>query len=211
VLIAPATTIATDPSGLLFSVDGLAPETAPQSPLLPPGTHLIGVPSPQAGPPGIQYAFNGWSDSGAETHSIDVTGTATTYTASFKTQYQLTASALPSGSGGAVSPTTGSFFDSGSNVTLTATGAAPYAFSYWSGAASGNSNPTSITMSAPQSVTAVFVNCAITGDRIPSVADAQLIIHEALGTAPTSNDLNNDGIVNVADVQKLINAVMGVY
>jgi sugar lactone lactonase YvrE len=211
VLIAPATTIATDPSGLLFSADGLNPETAPQVELLPPGPHLIGVPSPQAGPPGVQYAFTGWSDSGPQTHSIEVTGTASTYTASFKTQYQVTASALPSSSAGAVSPATGSFFDSGSSVTLTAVGAAPYTFSYWSGAASGNSNPTSIAMSAPRSVTAIFVNCAITGDGIPGVADVQLIVNEALGNALPNNDLNNDGIVNVADVQKLIDAVMGLY
>jgi hypothetical protein len=65
VLTAPATAIRTNPSGLLFSMDALRPETAPQSVLLSPGPHLIGVPSPQAGLPGSQYAFNGWSDSGA--------------------------------------------------------------------------------------------------------------------------------------------------
>jgi hypothetical protein len=42
-------------------------------------------------------------------------------------------------------------------------------------------------------------------------ADVQLIVNEGLGNAPPNHDLNNDGFVNVADVQKLINAAMGVY
>ena len=42
-------------------------------------------------------------------------------------------------------------------------------------------------------------------------ADVQLSVNEALGNAPANSDLYNDGIVNVADVQKLIDAVMGLY
>ena len=177
---------------------------------LAPGPHLLAAPSPQAGAPGSQFAFAGWSDSGAETHSIDVTGTAETYIASFTTQYQLTTATVPSG-GGAVTPASGSFYNAGSTVNLTATGAAPYTFSYWSGAASGNTNSTSITMSAAESVTANFVSCAITGDRTASVADVQLIINEALGAARAVNDMNHDGVINVADVEILIDAALGWY
>lgn len=41
------------------------------------------------------------------------------------------------------------------------------------------------------------------------VLDVQQIINEALGLAPASNDLNGDGVVNVADVQIVIGAAMG--
>jgi hypothetical protein len=36
----------------------------------------------------------------------------------------------------------------------------------------------------------------------------QFIVNEALGIVPANNDLNNDGVVNIADVQKVIDAAM---
>ena len=51
--------------------------------------------------------------------------------------------------------------------------------------------------------------CDINGDGTTNVADAQLIINEALGVVPAFHDLNGDGAVNVADVQKVINAALG--
>ena len=37
----------------------------------------------------------------------------------------------------------------------------------------------------------------------------QLIVNQALGTVAGVDDLNHDGVVNVVDVQKLVNAVLG--
>jgi hypothetical protein len=108
-----------------------------------------------------------------------------------------------------VSLASGSFFNAGSNVSVTAKGNAPYTFSYWSGAASGNANPVSIGMSAPQPVTANFISCDVNNDKRVDVADVQQIINEALGAQQATNDLNGDGVVNVIDVAKLIDAVMG--
>jgi hypothetical protein len=51
--------------------------------------------------------------------------------------------------------------------------------------------------------------CAVTQDQTTSVADVQLIVNEALGTAPAINDLSSDGVVNVVDVQIAINAALG--
>jgi hypothetical protein len=118
------------------------------------------MPSPLTGTPGTLYTFTGWSDSGAETHSIDVTGTAATYTARFLTQYELTLGAAPA-SFGSVSPASGGLINAGSSLTVTAEGIAPYTFSYWSGTISGDSNPISVTMSSTQSVTANFVSADI--------------------------------------------------
>jgi sugar lactone lactonase YvrE len=51
--------------------------------------------------------------------------------------------------------------------------------------------------------------CDMNGDGSLNVADVQLIINEALGTAPAKNDVNRDGVVNIADVQIVINAALG--
>jgi hypothetical protein len=67
-------------------------------------------------------------------------------------------------------------------------------------------------MNGPESVTGSFVlpvlTCEPTGDQAASVADAQLVLHEALGAAAPIHDLTGNGVVNVADVQIEINAVL---
>jgi hypothetical protein len=171
------------------------------------------VEATQAGPPGTQYAFSGWSDGGAASHSIPVTtGSAATYIASFVAQYQLTGTVSPSGAG-TLSAASGTYYDSGAQVTLTATAKAPFAFSSWSGGAGGSVNSTSVIMNTAQSVTANFVNttmaCNITGDTMTSAADVQTMVNEALGILYPHNDLNGDGIVNVADMQIVIESVLG--
>ena len=161
----PATTqitITTSPANLLVSVDG-GPSTA--APLVETwnqnSTHTIATTSPQSGGTGIQYAFSSWSDSGAISHTITVPSIATTYTASFTTQYQLT-TAVGSGSG-TVMPTSGNYYPSGTVVPLTATANPGYSFSNWTGnVANSTSATTSITMTAPQSATANF-SVIITG------------------------------------------------
>ncbi len=154
-------TIQTNPSGLQFTVDGGAAQTAPQTISLAPGTHTIAVVTTQAGAAGTQYVLASWSDGGAASHSITVTGSAATYTASFTTQYQLTTAASPA-AGGAVTPATGTYYNSGTGVNLTATAATSYQFSSWTGSvANANSTSTTVTMSAPETVTANFT--ALTG------------------------------------------------
>jgi hypothetical protein len=37
----------------------------------------------------------------------------------------------------------------------------------------------------------------------------QLIVNEALGVAAAQHDMNRDGVVNVADVQKVADAAIG--
>ena len=52
--------------------------------------------------------------------------------------------------------------------------------------------------------------CAVTGDQLTSVLDVQRMINEALGVvAPPLNDLNSDGVVNVADIEIVINSALG--
>lgn len=209
-VVGPAITVQTVPSGLQFSIDNAAPQIAPQTINLAPGMHTIAVASTQTAP-GTEYLFSSWSDSGMASRTITVGTSAATYTASFQTQYQLTTASYPQ-AGGSVTPASGTYYNAGANVTLTATPNSPLVFTGWSGGAASTSNPLQITVNAPVSVTATFdvpgPTCTMTGDGTPSVADVQFIVNEALGIVPANNDLNGDGVVNVADVQKVIVGVL---
>jgi hypothetical protein len=100
--------------------------------------------------------FTGWSDSGAASHSITVDSSSpVSYTATFKTQYQLTTATSPA-AGGTVTPASGTFYDAGSVVGLQAASNAGYQFANFSGALTGNTNPQDLTMSGPTYVVANF-------------------------------------------------------
>ncbi len=77
--------------------------------------------------------------------------------------HSLTTSVSPGGTGSvSTSPSSncvGGEYAPGTTVNLTGNPATGYAFSFWSGAASGSANSTNITMSANRSVTANFAFC----------------------------------------------------
>lgn len=56
---------------------------------------------------------------------------------------------------------------------------------------------------------AVFSPCDFQQDGSINVSDVQRIINEALGVSALAHDLNGDGVVNIADVQIEINAALG--
>jgi hypothetical protein len=101
--------------------------------------------------------FSSWSDGGAISHSVVAPSTATTYTAAFNTQYRLTTHVSPVGDG-TVSPSSPAFYNAGTVVPLTATPNPGATFSQWMGnVTNSTSASTTITMSAPESVTAEFI------------------------------------------------------
>jgi hypothetical protein len=53
-----------------------------------------------------------------------------------------------------------------------------------------------------------MLTCAVTGDGVPSVADVQAMINQALGIALPLYDMNYDGAVNIVDVQIVIGAAL---
>ena len=88
----------------------------------------------------------------------------TTVTGTYGMQFQLSLATNPAavGTGNITGASTGDWFNSGAVVSLGATtpvlfngGNSRYVFTSWSGA-SGSSNPVSVTMSAPRSVTANY-------------------------------------------------------
>jgi hypothetical protein len=200
-------TITTSPANLLVSVDGGSFVSAPLVETWNPGSsHTIATTSPQSGGTGIQYVYGSWSDGGAISHGITVPSTATTYTASFATQYQLTTAANPS-IGGTVTPTSGNYYTSGTVVPLMATANAGYSFTNWTGnVASSTSASTTITMTAPQSVTANFSLIIVAAGTSTSVSSNN---NPSYTTPPgnsvtftatvTSNTTVNEGTVTFSD------------
>ena len=76
------------------------------------------------------------------------------------TTYRLNVTVSPSGSG-SVSPPGGEY-ESGVQVTLTASPGGDYSFDYWSGSVSGTTSSITVTMDSDKSVTAHFTTAAQT-------------------------------------------------
>jgi uncharacterized repeat protein (TIGR01451 family) len=55
----------------------------------------------------------------------------------------------------------------------------------------------------------VYSSCDVGQYGSTTVADVQQVIDEALGSQSAANDLNNDGVVNVVDIQIVMNSVLG--
>jgi uncharacterized repeat protein (TIGR02543 family) len=110
--------------------------------------------------PATGYQFSGWSgDATGTTNPLTVTMTANknitaTFTAVAPTTYTLTTATT--GSGTVTENPDQATYASGTSVSLTATPAAGFAFSSWSGDATGATNPLTVTMTANRSITATF-------------------------------------------------------
>jgi hypothetical protein len=158
VTVAAATvqaTVGTTPAGLSFTVDGVNYTSTRVLSWTVGSSHTIATTSPQTSS-GTQNKFASWSDDGAISHAVTAPSSNANYTATFTTSYQLTTAANPA-SDGTVSPASDKYYPSGTVVNLLATPNSGFQFSSWSGnVASANSASTTVTMSAPQSVTANF-------------------------------------------------------
>ena len=146
-------TVLTSPPGQSFTVDNVAYASSQAFQWTPNSSHTIGTAATQAGSTGTQFVFASWSDSGAVSHVILVPNAAAAYTANFTTQYQLTTSVNPP-QGGIV--TAGGWFDSGSGVPVQATPNPGYQFGGFSGGLTGITNPQTVLMNAPTTVTANY-------------------------------------------------------
>jgi uncharacterized repeat protein (TIGR02543 family) len=107
--------------------------------------------------PAAGWTFSGWSgdlSSSTTLASIAMNGNKTV-TATF-TQVQRTLAVNVVGSGTVTRSPDKATYNDGDTVQLTATAAAGWTFSGWSGDLTGNTTPVSITMNANKSVTATF-------------------------------------------------------
>ncbi|MGC8812106.1 MAG: InlB B-repeat-containing protein [Candidatus Aenigmatarchaeota archaeon] len=141
-------TVTSNPNGSSFvSVDSV-PITTPQTYAWQVGsTHTLSANSPVTTQPALRFIFSSWSDGGAQTHTITVPSTSTTYTANYNPQIYLATQANPS-SGGTVSGS--GWYDLGSSVTIRATANTCYVFknwtTNWNGGYNGTANPASVSI-----------------------------------------------------------------
>ncbi|HUA62346.1 MAG TPA: hypothetical protein VML19_26560 [Verrucomicrobiae bacterium] len=107
----------------------------------------------------MQAAFGSWSDGGAASHTITTTASSAVYTATYtNVKYYLTTGASPANMG-TISPASG-WYAAAAQVTLTATAAAGSSFSQFTGTASNNTNPWTVTLNGAMTETAQFVTAA---------------------------------------------------
>jgi uncharacterized repeat protein (TIGR02543 family) len=126
----------------------------------PGGVYNSGATVELTATPAAGFQFSGWSGSltgttNPATITMDGNKSVTaTFTAIPPTQYTLTVTTSGSGSVSLNPP--GGVYNSGATVELTATPAAGFQFSGWSGNLTGTTNPAAITMDGNKSVTATF-------------------------------------------------------
>jgi polygalacturonase len=130
------------------------------------GTYTCGTVLSLQATAATNYAFSGYSGDVSSTNNpLSVTlSQNTNITATFLQTSTCTLTTTVVGQG-TVTPSSGSYA-CGTTISIEAVPASKYLFNGWSGALSGSATPTTLTMSANESVTATFaVNTAgVTGD-----------------------------------------------
>ena len=159
--------VTTNPSGRTISVDNVV-LTAPQTfKWNVNSTHTIAVANQTS--TGTRYTFSGWSNGGSASQTISVPSTAPApYTADFQTEFLLTTFAGPTASGHILAaPASPDFYyAAGTSVQLTATPLWGYQLAAWSGDLTGTTNPQTVVMSKPLTVTATFAHFVQQGTKL---------------------------------------------
>ncbi len=157
-----AVTFGVEQTAASMTLDGTtyAGSELPKTFMLDPGsTHTLQVQETIEGDSGVRYVFVEWSDGSRDTSRTITVTEPTSYTAKFKTQYELT---VVSHIG---DPQGGGWYDSGSEATFSVTSpqtdpgffgslGGKRVFLRWSGDISADSATASITMDAPKTVRA---------------------------------------------------------
>lgn len=156
----PLTTITTNPPGLRIVVDGTT-YTSPRLFAWASGsTHDISIAtSPQTTLSGTAtHTFRGWSDGGAQRHTITANANGGIFTADFSSTYPVSIFANPS-FGGTISiipPPNAGTLPAGSTVTITATPSFGYTFTGWASGLSGTDATQTLRIDGPLNLEAQF-------------------------------------------------------
>jgi uncharacterized repeat protein (TIGR01451 family) len=157
-------TFTTSPAGLKVQAGTDVPKVNPSIMVDQAGTVNFSAPSPQsdpAGAPGKQFVFNFWNDGylAASRFGVAPPIGGGTFSANFDTQYQIVTTASPA-AGGTVSvapSAANNFYIASAPVMLTATPAAGYTFTGFTGDVTSTANPLSTVMpAAPLNIRANF-------------------------------------------------------
>jgi len=146
----------TSPAGLVYTVDGQSYSGQQSLQWFPGAKHTIGIVALQSAGTGTRYDWRSWSDGGLAAHTVTGPSIATTFRATFSTQYYLTINA---GSGGTATPQSG-WHDGSQQVQIEAIPSNGYMFGQWTGsgagAFSGTDNPALAVMYGPITESASF-------------------------------------------------------
>lgn len=152
------TRIETKPPALVVTVDDSA-RTAPRTFVWATGSnHTLKIEKP------IQFlenstirgTFANWTTGSGTTQTVVATSTSRTITANFNLSFQVNLTATTGGSVTIASGSSGTFFDAGSEITLSAVPRAGFVFTGWSGDATGTNPDLPFTINAPTNITANF-------------------------------------------------------
>jgi uncharacterized repeat protein (TIGR02543 family) len=105
------------------------------------------------------WAFSGWSgDASGSANPLNVTMDGNKNISATFTQNTYTLTVIPTGNGTVAKSPDQPAYLSGSSVQLTASATAGWAFSGWSGDASGSVNPLTVTMDGNKNISVTFVD-----------------------------------------------------
>lgn len=178
----PLTTIATNPAGLGFSVDGGLHSGPALFDWQAGSTHSLG-PATYSQNPNAKAVILSWSDHGAVTHNVTATKTSRTITATMKQQFAPSFMADQSCAGTVkLTPAaTGGFYDSGATVKVTATPKPGWKFAGWTEDLAGNSAGVSVVVDSAKRATAQF-NTVAAPLAVTGFSPATLPAHSAVRT-----------------------------
>jgi len=159
------------------------------------GSNVVLTATPAAG-----YVFSSWSG--------DATGTTNPLTVSMTSNKNITANftAIPVNSftltvnavnGSVAKVANQPTYTSGSTVVLTATPAAGYTFSSWSGDATGSVNPLTVTMNANKNITANFTPLAPVGPtavNLGTAGDFAILTKSGISTTGVTSITGDIGV-----------------
>jgi len=167
------------PPGLTLQVDGSNCVTPCNVDRQSGATFQVTAPTQITLGQGSRLDFGSWSDGGASGHTVTVSQSFATLTASYNSFYQLSASSNPgNGSAFRFSPSSSDlFYAQGTNVTVTALPNVGFKFGHWTGVLSGSYPSGVVTMSTPQAVVAQMIT-------VPYIAPAG--ISNGVGQTPSS-------------------------
>lgn len=159
------------------------------------GSNVVLTATPAAG-----YVFSSWSgDATGTTNPLTVNMTSNkNITANFTVipanQYTLTVNAV---NGSVAKVANQPTYTNGSTVVLTATAAAGYTFSSWSGDATGSVNPLTVTMNANKNITANFTPLAAVGPtavNLGTAGDFAILTKSGISTTGVTSITGDIGV-----------------
>jgi hypothetical protein len=141
--------------------------TVPQTFQWLPGSFCtVTFTSPVSAGAGTQGIFTGWADGETSNpRTITVPSSPTTYTANYKTQYQLSILVSPPGAGTVAGQ---GYYDANTPASVVATAGSGYLFAGWTPVLSPNTASSSVSMTGPQTLTAGFA--LLTSVTVPAVS-----------------------------------------